>query len=436
MKQQRKEILLQQFPAVPNEFMKKMSENKGAENYCIFLTEGHELFVRCFHKYSKGKSLIERQRYVFAKDGAVRYGLKYSKDGKTYWEVLTRFREPLFCSTCYGWNFDNSYTTLNFDVISKSDMKYSQIEKVRPDLPISYLKLYVQHKNLEYLVKAGYQSLIEQTMTGYWGGTVSLKIAADIDWRSNHLLKMLHLNRDEFKTLQENERYYEEFILWREKYPKYKPNELLDCVKIFGSRFGTAERLSEQFGMKPKRIARYISENNLKLHDYEDYIGQCERLKYDLHDTAICFPHNFHAMHTRLTSIIKYDADKLNNEQLTSRIHERQKFEFAYEDLILIQPKDVAEIIGEGKALCHCVGGYAERHALGQTNIFFIRQRDKPDTPYYTIEVGNDFNIRQCRGFKNDTESEKPSEILEFEERYKKYLEGLKHGSNRIDRTA
>ena len=436
MKQQRKEILLNQFPAVPNEIMEKMLKGKGAENYCVFLTEGHELFVRCFHRYSKGKKFIERQRYVFAKDGAVRYGLKYDRNGKTYWEVLTKFREPLFCSTCYGYNFDNSYTTINFDVISKSDMKYSQIEKVHPDLPISYLKLYVQHKNLEYLVKAGYQSLIEQTMTGYWGGTVSLKITADIDWKSNNLLHMLHLNRDEFKTLQGNESYYEDFILWRERYPKYKPNELLWCIKVFGYYFGVSDELSNCTGMKPKRIARYIFENNIPLYDYEDYIKQCKKLRYDLHDTAICFPNNFYAMHTRLTNIIKYKFDELNNEQLLSRMAERQKFEFAYKNLILIQPKDVAEIIGEGKALCHCVGGYAERHALGQTNIFFIRQRDKPDTPYYTIEVGNDFNIRQCRGFRNDTESEKPDEIKEFERVYTKYLEELRNGSNRIDRTA
>ena len=45
------------------------------------------------------------------------------------------------------------------------------------------------------------------------------------------------------------------------------------------------------------------------------------------------------------------------------------------------------EIISEGQALQHCVGGYAERHAEGKTTILFIRRKDNLDTPYYTLEI-------------------------------------------------
>ena len=109
--------------------------------------------------------------------------------------------------------------------------------------------------------------------------------------------------------------------------------------------------------------------------------------------------------------------------------------EFECGDLILRQPHSAEEIVNEGKVLCHCVGGYVERHLKAWTNIFFIRQRDKPDIPYYTIEVSNDFKIMQCHGYKNDKDG-KPDEIKEFERVYTKYLEELRNGSNRIDRTA
>lgn len=76
MKKERKELLMHSFPAATADQMSKM-EGKGAANYIIFLTRGAELFARGYHRYSNGY-IVERQRYVFAKDGAVRYG---SEDG-------------------------------------------------------------------------------------------------------------------------------------------------------------------------------------------------------------------------------------------------------------------------------------------------------------------------------------------------------------------
>ena len=72
MRQARKEELLRRFPAVPESITEKM-KGRLADNFAVFLTNGNELFVRCYHRYSDGK-LIERQRYVFAKDGSVRWG--------------------------------------------------------------------------------------------------------------------------------------------------------------------------------------------------------------------------------------------------------------------------------------------------------------------------------------------------------------------------
>lgn len=72
MKKTRKEALIYCFPAVDKELMDKM-KGRGAKNYVVFLTRGAELFARCFHRYSTG-DLVERQRYVFARDGSVRYG--------------------------------------------------------------------------------------------------------------------------------------------------------------------------------------------------------------------------------------------------------------------------------------------------------------------------------------------------------------------------
>ena len=56
----------------------------------------------------------------------------------------------------------------------------------------------------------------------------------------------------------------------------------------------------------------------------------------------------------------------------------------------------------------------------------FLRRKAEPDKPYYTIEVGNDCIIKQCRGYKNNVISvggcEKPEEITEFEKLYQEHL--------------
>ena len=149
MKKERKELLMHSFPTATADQMSKM-EGKGAANYIIFLTRGAELFARGYHRYSNGY-IVERQRYVFAKDGAVRYG---SEDGKR-WDIRSEFREPVFCSASYGYSFNNSYKIINEKAISRSDMRYSQYDKYAGDLLMCYLDLYCKHPNLEYLLKQG-----------------------------------------------------------------------------------------------------------------------------------------------------------------------------------------------------------------------------------------------------------------------------------------
>ena len=45
------------------------------------------------------------------------------------------------------------------------------------------------------------------------------------------------------------------------------------------------------------------------------------------------------------------------------------------------------ELMDEGAALHHCVGGYGETVASGRSSIFFIRRADAPEKPWYTLQV-------------------------------------------------
>ncbi len=412
MKKERKEALLRCFPSLTAELAEQL-KGKGARNFVVMLTLGDEVFARCYHRYCNG-DIVERQRYVFAKDGCCRYG---SEDGVS-WTIRTEFREPVFCSASYGYTFDNSYKVLNFNAVKQSCMRYSGAKNYSGSLLMEYMRLYCRHPNIEYLIKSGYGVLIKEVVTGYWGKSIKLKVSRRINWRSNNLLKMLGLNRTEFKLLKGAEKYYEDYCVWRESYPDFKPAELLTIAKVFQCQIGTVGVLTELTDVRLPRIAQYLYNGKISSHDYLDYIRQCHDLEYNTSDTAICMPHDFEEMHTRLSQI-KYKQSEEERKQFENNYPLRKALEFSSGRFMIRQPESLDEIIAEGAALKHCIGGYAERHARGKLHILFIRRTDKPDEPYFTMELSKDGDIVQVRGLRNCSPSES---VQNFIKQYKQHI--------------
>ena len=427
MKQQRKIDLLHCFPVLPGAIAEQM-QGRGALNFCVFLTYGHELFVRCYHRYTNG-TIAERQRYVFAKDGAVRYILDDYCDSK--WRIATKFTEPRFAARGYPYSFDNTYAILNADAYKWSDMKYSQVDKYHFYCPMLYLRLYVRHPNIEYLLKSGYRHLIEENQHSYYSYITSVKINWRVNLKSNNLLKMLGLNREEFKLLKGWEKRYDNYLYYREAFPQYKPPEVMEIVKAYGYERGTLDSHTAYTGLKPLRIARYLNEQQIEPRLYGDYLDQCRQLGYNLRDTAISLPHDFHTMHARLSQLTKIKADEKTRRAFAENMQKRARLAYAEQELFVRQPKSVEEIVHEGEVLSHCVGGYAERHAKGVTTILFIRKAAEPDKPFFTVEVDNSGKIRQCYGDHNTPAT---AEIEAFRKRYQHYLTEVFENAKRTER--
>ena len=276
-------------------------------------------------------------------------------------------------------------------------------------------------------MKSGYVKVIFEKEIGlYWSVRLKLDVYEKIDWKSNNLLKMLGLNRDEFKTLKGSEHFYETYRAWRDKYPRYKPSELLALSKVFHMEFGSAEKLSRRTGVRLPRLAEYLADRKIMPRDYGDYLDQCRKLKYNLRDTAICMPHDFDKMHTRLSLLIEYEHNEEQKRKFAMGYSERKALEFDSGEFLIRQPNSIGEIADEGAALEHCVGGYAYRHARGELTIMFLRKKTDPDKPYYTIEVSNALEIVQCRGYRNNAKNPKPKAVENFEKQYQEYLKRIK----------
>lgn len=429
MKQSRKDALTRYIPHLPEKAAEQM-KGKTACNFAVMLNSPLDdtLYIRCYHRY-RGGALAERQRYIFAKDGALRLTTR----DDIHFTVAKEFREPVFCKSCYGYSFDNSYTVLNWQTLERSCLKYSCAEQLQVDLLMEYLKLYCKHPNVEYLLKSGYGHLLCTDYVGYWGTQRRLRTDSNINWKSNDLLKMLGLTRTEFRLLQGHEGYYNKYLVWRKLYPKYPPEILLQMARIFSSDTTSLPKFCRCTGLTPRRLTAYLFDQAVNYWDYRDYLEQCEKLHYDLHDTAIAMPHDFAAMHRRCSEIIRYEQTEQHRKLFSAAMADRRKLDFAYGDLLIRQPKSMDEIITEGATLNHCVGGYAERHAEGKLHILFIRTAEKPDVPFYTMELSADGKIRQVRGRKN---ADPTPAVQALVDAYTAYLQGIFNDKKKARKTA
>lgn len=123
-----------------------------------------------------------------------------------------------------------------------------------------------------------------------------------------------------------------------------------------------------------------------------------------------------------------------NNSKLIrykQRAKALEKYKFEYKDLIIFPCSSDAELYNEGEALEHCVYGYADKYIDGQTALFFIRYKDKPNIPFYTLEFDeSNCKIRQNHGWKNELCNEKDKGVIEFEKEWLKFAKQVKEKRN------
>ena len=78
----------------------------------------------------------------------------------------------------------------------------------------------------------------------------------------------------------------------------------------------------------------------------------------------------------------------------------KEKYEFSDGEYQVIAPKSIDDILYEGDTLHHCVNKtdtYFDRIVSKESYILFLREKENPKVPFYTLEVEPDGTIRQKR---------------------------------------
>ncbi|MFG5595376.1 PcfJ domain-containing protein, partial [Enterococcus faecalis] len=114
---------------------------------------------------------------------------------------------------------------------------------------------------------------------------------------------------------------------------------------------------------------------------------------------------------------------EIEEKQYQERKNQIKALEAEIDDLLFLTPHSLQEIIQEGSILRHCVGSqhYIERHTQGKTTIVFIRRKEKPDMPYFTLEYRNQ-QVIQIQGKCNRQEVPK-----KIKQAVRQWQENLQH---------
>lgn len=364
-------------------------------------------------------------------------------------------------------------------------MKYSALEVLATNIPtisVDYergIEAYLRFPKLEWFCKMGLNKLAKHIIYaagGRYGNGVS-----KINYSANTIYEILGLTKENVRILQEiDANDYELRLLQvaqsiglrlkpeqlREYYETFECNtDLLKATRRKVSlhklvKYITKESenypLGEKGGCWQYSYMRYTEREDPRIerkrncaHDWLEYLKWCEELKYDLNNMFVYMPNNFKKVHDRTMREYqelqdkKAAAEKKRREKEAARrmaetkkameeIFEKNNgtdaFSIKGKGLILVVPKSGAEIKAEGDALHHCVGGYVERVARGETNIFFVRKADEPDKSYFTLEWKNN-KIIQCRGLRNCGMTPEVEAFVKVFE--KKMLESIEKGGTK-----
>ena len=122
----------------------------------------------------------------------------------------------------------------------------------------------------------------------------------------------------------------------------------------------------------PKKIVNYLKKQLTKFSEhfnampgaiatFRDYIDDCKELKADLTKENTIFPRDLYTAHQNTIKQIKYKEDQELNKKIKKRSKELSEYYFIDKRLLIRPAGSTEELIEEGKALNHGVGGYAAR---------------------------------------------------------------------------
>ena len=281
------------------------------------------------------------------------------------------------------------------------NVQYSCYNKT-VDTIAAYLIMYREYPVLEKLMKVGYVNIVCSIVEGYdW---YAHRTPVNCDIRQNDIAKALLVNKACLRILNEN------------------PNKQIECLNNLQLLYSCDNQITADdynfiatHSANVYKIADIAKHHGLSLHQICEYlervrIAQCvppcsstaiwcdyldaaKQIGCDLNDRRVKYPAALKTEHDKVIYKKKIIDDKEQEKAFENRTKEYgEKYSYVGSEYLITYPKTLHDLFEEGRILNHCVGTYGDSIKSGNSIILFVRKKECPNVPFFTIEVKPTYN--------------------------------------------
>ena len=378
---------------------------------------------------------IPAEAYVFSDTECAQlmgWSCGYSGTGGYFTQYARSWRQPKGWKE--RWGQEEHIFGLTPDLVPQSCLPHCKLwEYMAPrpgaaHYPVAYLRMYQTHPNVEAVLIHGLPRVLDDlilrhTREDVWESNVQGQLdLTELDWSQTRPAQMLHLTKDELRLAQEQDWGVLFWDLFR--YSK-AAGEALTGQDILNAFYLGDDHVGQLVGRgSVAKSIRYLLQQCGQWEDaYEpepededpepdaaipdvqillDYWSMAEQLGQDLTDAQVRYPRSLLIAHDEAAELMRQRQEAGRANLFRLRRKYLSKWTFAVDGLLIRPARSQKDLTNEGNSLHHCVSTYGNRHAKGESAIFFIRRKSRPGEPYYTLELDEKtLTVRQNRGLRN-----------------------------------
>lgn len=265
----------------------------------------------------------------------------------------------------------------------------------------------------EYMVKLGFTAMVKEMLSSPY------YTAHSINWQGRNAEEVFGTDMATIRALRAygndlTDGDYRAFLKLSRAVPGWPVSLRMEMLDALGIRY-RIDDITEECKVRQYRVAdelKYLRRQkaharHIGWHDLHDFWAQCDQLGVAGSDYRTRHPKDLHEAHAEFSRRIKYLENKANDDAIEYIAGEYdQIYGFSCGGMTIRCAKSSREVIDEGTALHHCVGGYVKKYASGDTLIMVLRRDEEPDKPWHTVELTPEGRMVQCRGDHNQTAKE------------------------------
>ena len=174
----------------------------------------------------------------------------------------------------------------------------------------------------------------------------------------------------------------------------------LNILKLYKKKDINRIKYLKQFRLEHiTKISKYVSldkfiefamsKRNFDMNIYSDYIGFLEDLELDLKDKNNLFPDDIKAEHDKYQEQVAVRSDEIIKRNIEKRYKQLEKNIYFNNKYFIVPAKSIESLEDESKQQSNCVRTYAKKYSKEECDIYFMRERDKPNKSLVTVEEKN-----------------------------------------------